>query len=106
MRRVGRKITHALVWPGVAWLVSAGAESLAHHEVEFPPAEATRAVMMPLWAPINSSLADRQRSETTFVTIYLELNVSVPDLYRSPHDVLWNIESDFVLAHCEDILDP
>jgi hypothetical protein len=60
--------------------------------------------MMPFRAPVNSSLADGKSSEATFILVDVELDVSMPDFDGGPHDVLWNVESDFVLTHRKEIL--
>jgi hypothetical protein len=58
--------------------------------------------MMPFRAPVNSSLADGKSPEAAFILVDVELDVSMPDFDRGPHDVLWNVESDFVLTHQRD----
>jgi hypothetical protein len=60
--------------------------------------------MMPFRAPVNSSLADRKGSEAAFILVDVELDVSMPDFDGGPHDVLWNVESDFVLTHRKKFL--
>jgi hypothetical protein len=60
---------------------------------------------MPFRAPVNSSFADGKCSEAAFIPIDVELDISMPDFDGSPHNVLWNVESDFVLTHRKEILD-
>src|SRR5690349_24481722 len=62
--------------------------------------------MMPFRAPVNSSLADSKSPEAAFILVDVELDVSMPDFNGCPHDVLWNVESDFVLTHRKRFLNP